>query len=70
VTIKEVREKGFEFFENNGRFPTKLLINRKDFGELVASKDANIHLRGTKDKTYFDDLEVIIDNRIQEFEVS
>lgn len=68
MDIKEIRQKGFEFFENNGRMPVKLIINRKDFGVLVSSKDANKYLKGTKDKTYFDDLEVIINNSIEGFE--
>jgi len=65
--IKEIRAKGFEFFCNNGKMPTELVINVKDFNELLSKKDADMEL--TPESTYYDGLLVTIDNNIQEFEV-
>lgn len=66
---KEIRGKGFEFFKNKGRFPTKIVINRAQLDILMASEDAIGKLYMTKDKTYYCEFEVIIDNNIKEFEV-
>jgi len=65
--IKEIRAKGFEFFCNNGKMPTELLINGKDFRKLLDMKDADMEL--TLESTYYDGLLVTIDNKINEFEV-
>jgi hypothetical protein len=70
MDIKEIRQKGFELFQNTGRMPNKLFINRESLDELIASKDANNYFYTTEDKkTYFDDLEIIIDDSIENFEV-
>jgi hypothetical protein len=69
MDIKEVRQKGFEFFNSNGRMPCELLININCLNELLARKDAKIHFKLTKEETYFDDLLVIVDSSIEKFEI-
>ena len=66
---KVIREKAFKFFESKGRFPTKIVINRKQLDVLMTDKDANGKLYMTEDKIYYCEFEVAVDNRIKEFEV-
>lgn len=70
MNVKDIRKKGFEFFNSSGRMPKELIINRQYLNELINSKDANNYFYKTENKkTYFDDLEIIIDNSIEGFEV-
>lgn len=67
MNVKEIRQKGFELFNRTGRMPSELHIGKDNLSKLLAKKDANVQL--TPEQCYYDDLLVVVDNSIKEFEV-
>ena len=57
--LKLTRVKGYDVFCKTGRMPTKIIMNDVDFANITYhSKDVR---KCNDGKTYFEDLEIIID---------
>lgn len=65
--LKLIRTKGYDVFCKTGRLPTKIIMNNNDFANITYySKDVR---KCNDGKTYFEDLEIIIDTDIKELEM-